>query len=431
MQSDVGARLPIMVGFMAKIKLIELYECVQSALIALGISRQMVSNYRGSGFRPLQQFFEQKGCIYYSRKLADEFVADTMNARKNNLIPEWKLYRIRKVVAMLGEYKNTGTIKWRHQPRLNAPSLACKNFENTLSAYLLDMSNKERYSLGAVKNHRNIVKQFLLYLEGLGYRSLRCLTQKIISDYIPVIAKRRPGGISDVISILKSFLRYLYENKYINSDLVSALHGCPSRRKKHFIGFTREEAKKLIDSVTSDTHCGKRDLAILTLAENTGLRAIDVANLKLSDIDWRNKTISITQYKTRRPLILPFENRVGDTLAEYILHSRPESDSPFIFLSARRPFRPISTSTPSNVVSKYIKLSGIENKLSLCKGLHSFRRGIGTWLLEAELPLTMISEILGHGHIDSAKPYLSTDHKRLRECTIGLEGIEVRRGLFQ
>jgi len=43
----------------------------------------------------------------------------------------------------------------------------------------------------------------------------------------------------------------------------------------------------------------------------------------------------------------------------------------------------------------------------------------------------MISEILGHGHINSAKPYISTDIEGLRECAIGLEGIEMRKGVFQ
>ena len=67
-----------------------------------------------------------------------------------------------------------------------------------------------------------------------------------------------------------------------------------------------------------------------------------------------------------------------------------------------------------------MKKSGIENNPSLRKGFHCFRRSVGTWLLEAELPLAMISEILGHSHIDSTKPYLSTDLERLRECAIGL-----------
>ena len=416
---------------MAKIKLIELYQCVHSSLVVTGVGNGVIQNYRTSGFRPLQRFFEEKGCVYYSRKLADEFVAHSLDAYKNDLIPKRRYQYIRKTVALLDECQNTGTIKWRYLSRYTTPSLTSKNFENTLARYLEHMNREGRYAPMSLKVYRLAIKQFLHYLEEGGYRRIRCLTRTIVSDYIPIIAKRRPGSISLVITALKSFLNYLHESKHIASDLVSVLHGSPKKRRKHFAGFTRKEANTLIDSVSSDRHYDKRNIAVFTLAESTGLRAVDVANLKLSDIDWRNKTISIIQQKTCHPLILPFENRVGDAIAEYILHGRPESDSPFIFLSDRRPFRPVSANALSAAALKYIKLSGIENNLSLRKGFHCFRRGIGTWLLEAELPLTMISEILGHGNIDSTKPYLSTDLDRLRECAIGLGGIEIRKGVFQ
>jgi integrase len=404
---------------------------VESALIKLGTGKSTLENYQYSGFRPLWRFFEKNGCVYYSQKLANKFAENTLNSYKNNLISVSRYRRIRKVVAMLDEYSKTGSIKWRHLPMYGVPSLTCRNFENILTQYLEDISSKKGYALSTTNRHRWTVKHFLLYLEGLGHRSMTRLTQKIVSAYIPVVAKKQASDISNVICTLKTFLTFLHKNKHIDSELVSALPRHPAKRNKHFTGFTQAEANALIDAVPSDTHQGKRNIAIFMLAENTGLRALDIAKLKLRDINWRNKTISIIQHKTRRPLILPFENRVGDALAEYILHARPESDSPFIFLTLRQPIRPVTTDTLNSALLKYVKRLNAENNSSLPKGFHCFRRGIGTWLLEAELPLTMISEILGHAHVDSAKPYLSTDLDGLRECAIGLEGIEIRAGVFQ
>ncbi len=410
---------------MARIKLTDLFEGVESALLALGSSRKVVRSYRSLGFQSLQHFFEENGCLYYSKSLADKFVSITLDNYKKQLVSRSRNTSIRKVAAMLDEYKNTGAIKWRILPKYNAPSSVCKYFENVLTQYLSD--NKERYASSTLRDHGYVAKQFLHYLEERGHRKFCRLTRKIINDYIPIVAKRQPGRMSIVIPVLKSFLGYLHENKYISSEFISALPGHPIKRKKHFVGLTREEANTLIRSVPFGTHYDKRNIAIFTLAENTGLRAIDVVNLKLNDIDWRNKTISIIQHKTKHPLILPFENRVGDALAEYILNGRPDSDIPFIFLSAQRPFRPISPRALSIAASKYIKLSNIGNSPFFRKGFHCFRRSIGTWLLEAELPLTMISEILGHGHINSSKPYISTDLEGLRECAIGLEGIEIQK----
>ena len=414
---------------MAKIKLTDLFECVESALFASGTTRKVVLNYRNFGFEPLQRFFEKKGCLYYSKNLADEFASDTLNAYKKKRISRTGHASIRKVVAMLDEYKKTGALKWKVLPKYNAPPPVCKNFENVLTQYLLE--NKERYASSTLGNHKHVLTQFFRYLEERGYRKFSRLTRQIISDYFPIVAKRQPSRISVIIYVLKSFLGYLHKNKYIASEFVSALPNYPAKRKKHLVGLTREEANTLIGSMPFETPYDKRNIAIFTLAESTGLRGVDVVNLKLSDIDWRNKTISIIQHKTKHPLVLPFGNRVGDAISAYILNDRPDSDSPFVFLSAGRPFRPISARVLSIVASKYINLSGVGNSPFFRKGFHCFRRSIGTWLLEAELPLTMISEILGHGHINSAKPYISTDLEGLRECAIGLEGIEMRKGVFQ
>ena len=416
---------------MARVKLVDLYECVESALIALGLSKSTLMKYRYTGFRPLQCFFEQKKCVFYSRKLAEKFVSETLSDYESGLVSIFKYRRIRKVVAMLDEYKDTGTIKWAQLPNRNAAHLVCKHFETILTHYVSDLISKDRCSPSKIPNIKCIVRHFLRYLEEQGCRNLHCLNRNIVSAFVPVIAKRQPGDMSSVISVMKSFLGYLYDNKYIACELVSVFPRYPAKRKKHFEGFTREEAKTLISSVPSDTNVGKRNIAIFTVGEGTGLRASDVANLKLRDIDWRHKTISVVQNKTKRPLILPMENHVGDALAEYILYGRPNSDSPFVFLTARRPFRPLSAQMVSQTTSRGSKKAGIENNLSFGKGFHCFRRGVGTWLLEAELPLTMISEILGHTHVDSTKPYLSTDLDGLRECAIGLEGIEIRKGVFQ
>ena len=154
--------------FMAGIKLIDLYECVQSALVALGLGKSGLENYRYSGFRPLQRFFEQKGCMYYSKKLANEFAGNTLKAYKNNLIPVQQYRYIRKVIVMLDEYQTTGTIKWRQLPQYNALSLTCKNFESILTQYCLDMSSKKGRSSDVITRHRSLVKQFLFYLEQRG-----------------------------------------------------------------------------------------------------------------------------------------------------------------------------------------------------------------------------------------------------------------------
>lgn len=70
---------------------------------------------------------------------------------------------------------------------------------------------------------------------------------------------------------------------------------------------------------------------------------------------------------------------------------------------------------------------GVSHKLGERKGFHSFRRSLGTWMLENEVPLDTIKEVLGHSHMNSSRPYLSTNLEKLKNCSLSLDGIEVTR----
>jgi integrase len=59
--------------------------------------------------------------------------------------------------------------------------------------------------------------------------------------------------------------------------------------------------------------------------------------------------------------------------------------------------------------------------------MHSFRRGLGNWMLEAEIPLGTISEVLGHTSSDSTKPYLALQESHLGKCALSLDRIPCLR----
>nr|WP_269746165.1 site-specific integrase [Syntrophaceticus schinkii] len=195
--------------------------------------------------------------------------------------------------------------------------------------------------------------------------------------------------------------------------------------------FTHEEVETILKQIDIDTKEGKRDYAILFLASHTGLRAVDIANLRLTDLDWVNDTICIVQRKTGRLLILPMETDTGNAIAAYILEGRPESDSEHVFLRTMAPYRKLSdVGAVGNILQKYLKKAGLTRSPGDGKSFHGLRRSMGTWMLESGVPLTTISQVLGHKEQDSAKQYLSMDHKRLAECTLDFQGIPIKGGLF-
>jgi len=167
---------------------------------------------------------------------------------------------------------------------------------------------------------------------------------------------------------------------------------------------------------------------MLLLALRTGLRSIDIVNLKLSDIHWKNNTIEIVQEKTGIPLILPLLAEVGNAIADYILYGRPPSELPYIFLRSLAPHRKLAGRASCYGIScKLMKAAGIRQTNNDRKGFHILRHSLAAKLLSKETPLPIISSILGHRDKDSTMIYLSTDLVHLRTCALGLFGIETAR----
>jgi integrase len=102
------------------------------------------------------------------------------------------------------------------------------------------------------------------------------------------------------------------------------------------------------------------------LALRTGLRSIDIINLKLSDIKWKTNVIEIVQEKTGMPLVLPLLSDVGNAIADYILNGRPYSQLPHIFLQTQAPYQSLAGHSTCYAISrKMMRAAGIRQDVSM------------------------------------------------------------------
>ena len=95
---------------------------------------------------------------------------------------------------------------------------------------------------------------------------------------------------------------------------------------------TDEELNKIFSVIDRATVMGKRDYAMILLSATTGMRAVDIIHLKLTDIAWRKGEIRIIQKKTKHEAIMPLVKTAADALEDYILNGRPDSEYTEIFL---------------------------------------------------------------------------------------------------
>jgi integrase len=410
---------------MGEILLSELIERTKDAIRSFEHSQSTIYQYQ-MGWRKLSDYFLEHHQVLFSKQLAEQYLLELREKLKGGGIKRWRYKLYRLTALMLIEWDETGQVTWKmHQEE--PPTHIHQSAYILLHQEYLRSLKREGKRVGTLQVYEIVSRQFLEYLEERKVEDFSEVRGREVSDFIPFIAKQyQPGSVRTVLSALRSFIRFVEGQKWTEFCLSNAIPSNSGRITRVFPTITAEEEQKLLDAVDCTTPLGKRNYAMLLLALRTGLRSIDIANLKLGDIQWKRNTIEIVQAKTGAPLVLPLLTDVGNAIADYILNGRPDSQQPYLFLRTQAPYRKLSERSNCYGISrKIMKQAGVRQNPKDRKGFHCLRHSLAARLLAEETPLPIISSILGHRDKDSTQVYLSTDLVHLRACALGLKGIEV------
>ncbi len=394
---------------------------VRQELFRRGLTKKTIRHYTNEGFSVILRKHISCGFERYSEVLSAELVAEKHGQYEDGQTSRVSYQNLRKAGALLTEMHRTGKITLSPLPKWGLREPA-PEFAELLRHFCDDANRTGVFAESTVRTVRSAIRGFFFDLESRGITSLKGVTLAEISSGVTQTAKRYAGGLHSALFSLRVFLRHLYANGFTSQDLSLAIPEMAACRKTFREGFTVDEIKRLLNS-PDESDVGKRDYAMMLLASQTGLRACDVVNLKRADIDWRTSEIRIVQRKTGKPISLPLEPESGNAIADYLLHCRPVSDLPYIFLCHPGEKRPINNRSASAIATRHLRRAKIVSAVPW-RGFHSFRRSFGTRMLQNEIPLELLRQLLGHMKIDSLKPYLSTEEQGLKKCALGLIGGE-------
>jgi integrase/recombinase XerD len=183
--------------------------------------------------------------------------------------------------------------------------------------------------------------------------------------------------------------------------------------------FTEEESSQILSSIDRSTIKGKKDYVMLILALQYGIRISDILALKISDFDWEMMKIAFYQKKTGKYISLPITDTIKWAILDYMMNSRCQDASCYLFLKSKAPHTPYADNTVMHaMITKYVKLAHI-NTNGRHHGMHSLRHSAASRMLNGGVPLNIVSEILGHSSMEVTEKYLKISMKQLRSA--GLE----------
>lgn len=245
-------------------------------------------------------------------------------------------------------------------------------------------------------------------LPGLGDKTKdydAALVRRVVLD---AVRGRSPAYAKTFITALRAFLRFLATEGQCRPHLDRAVATIPewtlASLPRHL---EADDIGRVIDSCDLDKPHGVRDRAVLLLLARLGLRAGDIIDMRLRDIDWTSGTLKV-RGKGRRATVLPLPQEPGDALLRYLVEARPEADTDRVFLCANAPIRPLATSaTVSAIVMLALQRAGITAPPS--RGAHLLRHSAAVSMLRSGVSVDVISTVLRHRSADMTAYYAKVD----------------------
>jgi site-specific recombinase XerD len=398
----------------------EINELVSNALSYLEnqlfYSCSAVVHYR-KAWKQIRIFMALNGINGYTPDVGIQVIKHKFNDRSEEELTQYERWFI-KSILMLSEFQETCHIKIRPRSR-KKPIVFSGPIGEIISDFLDYKRIEDRLSIIRLHCYQLNLFRFLSFCNGNNICSIKDIDLVVILRFLSEMDSRKGTPVSVVISAMRGFMKYAFDEKLLASDYSQKIPRYKSViQPKLPSTYAREEIEKLISSVERSSPIGKRNYAIILMAARLGLRASDISNLKFENLHWKTSTIEIEQFKTGKDLVLPLLPDVGNAIIDYLRYGRPKSAEPYVLLTERPPYGHFTT---SNVVTHVVQRAFINAGINIKGrrfGSHSLRHSLGFRMLEQSTVLPVISEVLGHESTESTRYYLRIDLKSMRQCML-------------
>ena len=284
--------------------------------------------------------------------------------------------------------------------------------EEILQKYLDYLQFQKNYSHYTLENYYNDIVEFLNYLnkESLDFKSLEYTDIRFYLMYLKEEKKDTNSSIDRKLSSLRSFYRFLANEKIVKNNVFSLVSG-PKKQKKLPRYFEYNELEELFNIPNKSTPLGQRDSLILELLYATGVRVGELVNIKVSDINESNKTIIILG-KGNKERYANFGDYCEEALSLYLSDGYNRLNlkkSPYLFLNNNG--EKLTERGVRYILDQIIKKSSITKNISP----HMIRHSFATHLLNEGCDLTSVQKLLGHESIKATQIYTHVTSDRLKE----------------
>lgn len=249
------------------------------------------------------------------------------------------------------------------------------------------------YSRKTMMAYTAVVRDLYLFFKK---KPLRFLGNEELKNYL--LAKQKQGLSSQTISLYANAINFLYSQIYKLKGFVKFKH--PKRSKKLPVVLSRKEIEKIIAQISNNKH-----RLMVSVAYAAGLRVSEVVNLKVSDVDNDELTVTVRQGKGRKDRLTVLSDSLTTEIQRLTLGKEPDD---LIFESERG--GKLTTAALQKVFVRALRKAGVRKNATF----HSLRHSFATHLLENGVDVRYVQELLGHANIRTTQVYTKVTNPMLK-----------------
>lgn len=365
-------------------------------------------------WRKLLEYAHEKQTKYYSMEFGLEFFYHLTGLNATIKPNKRDLNKLRPL-KILNDLANGNEVKRKYIFKKPVIPESFIEVMDQYREYLLRKSQKKR----TIETKLSRIRIFLNYLERHNVQLINVEFKIIANFYQFLSTEYATNGRSNIQFTLRDFLVFAERINVVKegtSKLITTIYS--NKHERLPSTYSVEEINKILSVINRSTKYGKRDYAVLLFAVELGMRSSDICNLKLNDIHLKERCVIFRQRKTGVIENLPMTEHMAYTLADYLKHARPTTESKLLFVHMySNPNRGYTGSSMYKILNKYMEKAGI-NTIGKRHGIHAMRHSLSSNLIKDGTPLPVISGILGHSSTEITARYLWMDTEQLRKLSL-------------
>lgn len=284
----------------------------------------------------------------------------------------------------------------------------------SLNAFLDYLLLEKKYSKLTIHAYQKDIVEFSGFI-GLEYgnNSIDTVNYSQIRSWIVSLVEKGISNrsINRKVSALNSYYKFLLKTESIQINPL-AKHKALKTSKKIQVPFSETEIATVLDDINYDNDFeGVRNKLIIELFYSTGIRRMELIELKLKDIDFSNKTLKVLG-KRNKERYVPLLDMVMESLKVYLgFRNQLEHilDKEVLFLTKNGV--KIYETLVYRIINEYFSLASSKVK----KSPHILRHSFATHLLNQGADLNAVKELLGHSSLAATQVYTHNSIAELKK----------------